>query len=68
MGSGGAGHMPRSKAEAMTQTELFIVAGGISGTTGRKALAEMLAAGAIERIGAGGSASLTATGGIEDDV
>ena len=45
--------MPRSKAKAMTQAQLFQKL-GISNTTGREALAEMLEAGAIERIGAGG--------------
>jgi len=46
--------MPRSRADAMTQTELFEKAGVISKTTGGRALAEILEAGAIERIGAGG--------------
>jgi hypothetical protein len=46
--------MPRSKAEAMTQAQLFEKVGAISATTGRKALAEMLEAGAVERSGAGG--------------
>jgi hypothetical protein len=46
--------MPRQKSQAMTQAELFEKVGTVSGTTGRKALAEMLEAGAIERIGAGG--------------
>jgi hypothetical protein len=44
-------HMP-DKANAMTQDQLF-EQGVIAKTTGQKALAEMLEAGTIERIGAG---------------
>ena len=46
--------MPRSKDSAMTQTELFQKAGIVTKTTGQRALADMLEAGAIERIGKGG--------------
>ena len=46
--------MPRKKADAMTQAELFEKAGIITKTTGQKALAELLAAGMVERFGKGG--------------
>lgn len=42
-----------ARGEAMTQTERFGSI-GINMTTGREAVAEMLEAGAIERIGKGG--------------
>jgi hypothetical protein len=45
--------MPRSKAEALTQAELFEKAGIPSKTTGGKALAELFSAGQIQRIGKG---------------
>jgi len=38
----------------MTQAELFEKAGIITKTTGQKALAELLAAGMVERFGKGG--------------
>jgi len=43
--------MPREKSEAMTQTELFEKAGIVTKTTGQRALAEMLEAGAIDLVG-----------------
>jgi|SRR5215471_14459234 len=45
--------MPQSKAEAMTQKELFEKAGVITKTTGQKALRELLATKQIHRIGRG---------------
>jgi len=50
--------MPRKKSEAMTQTELFEKAGIVTAKTGQKALAELLAARTIERIGKGGPRDL----------
>ena len=50
--------MPREKSEAMTQAELFEKAGIVTKTTGQKALAELLAAGTLERIGKGGPRDL----------
>jgi len=49
--------MPRSKADALTQAELFEKAGVITNTTGRKALAKLLSAGEIQRTGKGIKAS-----------
>lgn len=43
--------MPRSKADALTQAELFEKAGVITRTTGQKALAKLLSAGEIQRSG-----------------
>lgn len=42
------------KAHDMTQAELFEKAGGISNTTGQKALRTLLAENKIQHIGAGG--------------
>jgi hypothetical protein len=50
--------MPRKKADAMTQAELFEKAGIVTHTTGQRALAGLLAAGTIERIGKGGPRDL----------
>ena len=49
---------PRKKSEAMTQAELFEKAGIVTANTGQRALAELLAAGTIERSGKGGSRDL----------
>jgi len=46
-------NMPRSKAAALTQTELFEKAGIFTKTTGQRALEKLLSAGEIERIGMG---------------
>ena len=45
--------MPASKAGALTQAQLFEQAGILTKTTGRKALAKLLSAGQIQRIGKG---------------
>jgi len=45
--------MPHSKAEAMTQKELFEKAGVITNSTGQKALRQLLAEDKIDRIGRG---------------
>jgi len=45
--------IPDSKAEAMTQRELFEKAGIITNTTGQRALKELLSACEIQRIGNG---------------
>jgi len=45
--------IPNTSKEAMTQAELFQTAGGVTKTTGREALAKLLAAGKIKRIGEG---------------
>ena len=46
--------MPHSKANGLTQAELFEKAGVITKTTGQRALKQLLAADQIQRIGAGG--------------
>lgn len=50
--------IPQSKADAMTQTELFEKAGVITKTTGQRALNELLAKGKIQRTGKGGPRDL----------
>jgi hypothetical protein len=45
--------LPRSKADALTQAELFEKAGVITKTTGGKALAKLLSAGQVHRFGKG---------------
>ena len=45
--------MPKTSKEAMTQGDLFQRAGVVTKTTGKKALAKLLADGKIERIGEG---------------
>lgn len=46
-------HMPYSKADALSQEELFTACEIPSRTTGQKALPALLAAGKIQRIGKG---------------
>jgi hypothetical protein len=46
--------MPTFRGEAKTQSQLFELATIPTSTTGKKAINELLAAGAIERIGKGG--------------
>jgi hypothetical protein len=45
--------MSETKHDAMTQAELFHMAGIVTKTTGQRALAKLLAAGKIERLGEG---------------
>ena len=46
--------MPHSKADAMTQAQLFEKAGVVTKTTGQKALKQLLYTGEIKRFGKGG--------------
>ena len=50
--------MPHSKADAITQAQLFEKAGVVTKTTGQKALQQLLYTGEIKRIGKGGPLDL----------